>query len=458
MSLSSISFLALYFPMLLIVYYNPIFKSQKFKNVILLLASLGLYAMAEPIYIFGLMGSIILNYIFVTIRYKTNQKLWGYIAIIFDIAVLLLFKYINQILGLIHSNNEITYIAIPIGISYFTFREISYVVECIKDDKYKSTGLLETSLFICNFMSISAGPLGFYDDEIEQFCNREINKNLIYTGIYRCVIGLVKKIIIADSLKKLVDVCFAQSNLSMIMAWAGAVAYTLEIYFDFSGYSDMAIGIGNVFGFKLMENFSLPYTAKSISEFWKKWHISLTKWFTRYIYIPLGGSRVNTKYRHIFNLWVVWLCTGIWHGSNWTFIVWGMIYFILQVLEKYTNISEKINRIHFGHIYTMLVVTLCWVIFRSDNLVVAFNYIGAMFGLKCSGIIGAEDFGTIKYYLFTIVIGILGASSLVDKFDKIKENHIWVSVAQYVITFAVFIITLVIMIWRGYTAPLYAGF
>jgi D-alanyl-lipoteichoic acid acyltransferase DltB (MBOAT superfamily) len=454
--------MTIYFPLLLAVYYNPFFKNIMFKNIILLLASLSLYAMAEPIYIAFLALSMLFNWGIVHIEYKTKQKFWGNFAIVVDVAVLLFFKYINKVLQLeVFSHTVVATIALPIGLSYFTFREISYVVESRKmNDRCLDTwgGMIPQLLYLCNFITISAGPLGFYDIEIGQFLNRRVNDNLVYIGIKRAVIGLIKKIIIADSLKNLVDICFSQTNLSVFMAWCGAVAYTLEIYYDFSGYSDMAIGIANVFGFKLTENFNLPYTSISICEFWRKWHMSLTKWFTRYIYIPLGGSRVNSKLRHIFNLWVVWLCTGIWHGSNWTFILWSMIYFVLQIIEKYTNISEKINKIHMGHIYTMLVVTLCWVIFRSDDLMASFNYIGAMFGFNSSGIICNGDVDMLKYYLIPMIIGILCSSSIVNKYNRVKKNVMLINVVHYIVIFVVFVITIIIMIGRGYTAPLYAGF
>jgi D-alanyl-lipoteichoic acid acyltransferase DltB (MBOAT superfamily) len=448
--------MAVYFPLLLVIYYNPFFAGIRFKNIILLLASLGLYAAAEPVYIVLLLVSILFNYAMVRAEQKTKQKFFGYSAIAVDVVVLLFFKYINQILGMV-SHDAFPSVAFPIGLSYFTFREISYIVESRKMTKIVRGGV-ETSLFLCNFMSVSAGPLGFYDSEIGQYIDRKVNKDLIYAGMKRCAVGLCKKIIIADSLKKLVDVCFARPELSVLMAWCGAIAYTLEIYFDFSGYSDMAVGTGNVFGFELEENFSLPYTASSVSEFWKKWHMSLTKWFTRYVYIPLGGSRVNSKARHLFNLWAVWLCTGIWHGSNWTFILWGMIYFVLQAVEKYTDLPGKINRLHLGHIYTMLVVTLCWVIFRSDSLAVSFRYIGAMFGIRNTGIISVGDMDTLKYYAVPMVIGILCASSLAGKFNRMKENKIFLRAAGNAVMFAVFMAAVVIMIGRGYTAPLYAGF
>lgn len=461
MSLSTVSFMCIYFPILLVVYYNPFFKSRRFRNVILLLTSLGLYAFSEPVYIFLLLLSVLFNYYLVKIENKTNQYLWGYVAIVLDVSVLLFFKYVNQILYLgQRGDNIISIIAFPIGLSYFTFREISYIAESRKDGRYRSVGIVETALFISNFTTITAGPLGFYDSEIEQVMHRQENKREIYAGIQRCAVGLIKKVIIADSLRNLVNICFSLTNISIGMAWIGAIAYTLQIYFDFSGYTDMALGIGRTFGFSLLENFSMPYTARSVSEFWKRWHMSLTMWFTKYIYIPLGGSRVNSKVRHIFNLWCVWLCTGIWHGSNWTFILWGMIYFVVQTIEKYTHIEQKLNKVHLGHLYTMVIVILCWVIFRSDSVSDAFAYIKIMFGIEYTGggLIDRGEIGIIKYYIIPIIFGILLSSSLVNKFNELKKANVMVNVIQYIGVFFLFVVTIVIMIGRGYTAPLYAGF
>ena len=458
MSLSGISFLCIYFPILFIGYYNPVFKSRKFKNIILLLASLGLYAFAEPVYILLLVGSILFNFIFAKIERKTGSRFWGYFAIIIDVLVLIFFKYINRALSFgLFSDYSMLRIAFPIGLSYFTFREISFILESRKDDCHDA-GLLDVALYISNFMCINAGPLGFYDTEIAQIKNREETKEKVFKGIKRFVTGLIKKIIIADIMLSLVIICFAQDSLSVVMAWAGAIGYTLVIFFDFSGYTDMAIGVGNIFGFELQENFALPYTAASVSDFWKRWHMSLTKWFTRYIYIPLGGSRVNSKARHLFNLWVVWLCTGIWHGSSWTFVLWGMIYFVIQAIEKYTDLPAKLKKLHIGHVYTLLIVTLCWVIFRADSVSDAFGYIGNMFGVNCSGILNGNELSIIKYYIVPFAAGIILSSSLVTKFNKLKNDKLAVDIIWHIVLLLLFAVTLIIMAGKGYTAPLYAGF
>lgn len=457
MSMSGLSFIGIYFPILFIVYYNPFIRKRQFRNVILLLASLGMYAMAEPVYIVLLLGSIVLNYFFTWIAVKVDRKVLGTIIIVLDVAVLFFFKYINQILSafLVNKSN-LASIAFPIGISYFTFQEISFVVDSMKAKRMRSN-LFETALYISCFWRIVAGPIGQYDDCVDEIRNREESADKIGYGLFRFALGLTKKIMIADSIQPLVTICFNGNDNSVAMAWAGAIAYTLELYVDFSGYSDMAIGMGSVFGFEVEENFNYPYTASSVSEFWRKWHISLTKWFTRYIYIPLGGSRVRSVSRHIFNLWVVWLCTGIWHGSSFTFIIWGMIYFIVQALEKYTGFNDEIARIHLEHVYTMLVVTLQWVIFNSKSVGAACMYIGNMFGIGASKLASLTDIKTIGGYAVSLIIAVI-FSTPVGKFAYSEGNSKKVNALMQVVVVITFAISVVMMLGKGYSAPLYAGF
>ena len=459
MSLTSLSFIGIYFPLLILAYYFPLFKSRKYRNVILLLASIGLYAFAEPIYILFLLSSVAINYSLFCLSDKTGHKSWTVIGICIDVFALAFFKYINQFLAAFtFIGVHISQVAFPIGLSFFTFREISFLVESKKLSRSIKIGFMESALFITNFMTISAGPLGMFDLEINQYTKRKESKEKIQEGICRFATGLIKKIIIADSLQSLVSICFAQHDISVCMAWIGAIAYTLQIYFDFSGYSDMAVGLGKIFGFEFMENFNLPYTATSICDFWKRWHMSLTKWFTRYVYFPLGGSRVNHVYRHILNLLIVWFCTGIWHGSQWTFILWGMIYFVFQTLEKYTKLSRTLNTFHLGHMYTMLIVILCWVIFRSDSIASAFSYIGSMFGKEFSCIICNEDIETVKFYFIPLVAGILFSSTFVNRLKERAQQSGPISIAVNALTLCLFIVSIVLIIGRGYTAPMYAKF
>lgn len=292
---------------------------------------------------------ILYNYYLVKLADTSGSRIFRILAIALDALVLLTFKYINAVLSFAFINDPVNRIAFPIGLSYFTFKAISYVVDSAEE---KSGNLIDVAIYISNFLTIVSGPLSTYKEELPYIRKKVETKNeSVYKGLERFVIGLGKKVIIADYLGVLVSQCFLSSDLSVLMTWTGAIAYMLQLFFDFSGYTDMAIGVGYLFGFKLPENFNYPYMASSISDFWKRWHISLTKWFTKYIYIPLGGSRVRTVARHIFNLFVVWFVTGMWHGSTMTFIVWAMIYFVLQLIEKYTRWSDVLQKIHLGHIY-----------------------------------------------------------------------------------------------------------
>lgn len=300
MSLSSLSFIGIYFPILLICYNLPI---KGIRNIILLFFSLALYALGEFQYLFLLAFSIFINYLLVQMSFKKKRKEFKTIAIIIDALILLGFKYINSLFGLAGSDISV---AFPLGLSYFTFKEISYVIDAREDD---GSTFIDVALYIANFLTILSGPLTKFKEELIDSKSERVSD--YQRGFQRVFAGLFKKIVIADSLKLLVDSCFASSELSVFMAWCGGIAYSLQLYFDFAGYSDIAIGFGHFFGYHLCENFNLPYLANSISDFWKRWHMSLTSWFTSYIYIPLGGSRVNSSIRHIFNLFVVWLVTGI---------------------------------------------------------------------------------------------------------------------------------------------------
>lgn len=351
---------------------------------------------------------------------------------------------------------SISQIVFPIGLSYFIFKAISYVVD---SKEYKHGNIIDVALYIANFLTIVSGPLSTYADELPSIREKKkISWELAYKGMERLMIGLAKKVIIADSLSVLVTRCFASSELSLVMAWVGAIGYTLQLFFDFSGYTDMAIGVGCLFGFNLPENFNCPYMATSISDFWKKWHISLTKWFTKYLYIPLGGSRVKTVGRHIFNLFVVWLATGMWHGSSMTFIVWAMIYFVFQMLEKYTNIATAINKIHLGHIYTMLIVIIEWVIFRSESVATGFAYIKSMFLLNGNAFVLSADLLIIVKYMIPLILGLVFSTDIGTRIKSVSEKNTILNGVYNLGLTALFVICLVISIGQGYSAPLYAGF
>lgn len=457
MSLTSLSFLGVYFPLLLIAYYNPIIKGNTFRKIILICASLGLYAFCEPIYILLLMEMIFLNYYLVKLADKTNRNIFRGIAIAIDALILLGFKYINVFLSWGTVDNSLSSIVFPIGLSYFMFKAISYVVDS-RDEKQGN--LLDAAIYISNFLTIVSGPLSTYKDELPCIRSRVpvAERSNLYRGLVRIVVGLGKKVIIADSLGVLVAQCFSSTELSAVMAWTGAIAYTLQLYFDFSGYTDVAIGVGYLFGFHLPENFNYPYMACSISDFWKRWHMSLTKWFTKYIYFPLGGSRVKTVSRHIFNLFVVWFVTGMWHGSAFTFIIWAMIYFALQLIEKYTSWSDILQKIHLAHFYTLFVIVVEWAIFRSASLSEAAFYLKSMFLLMGNPLISELDVSTISKYAIPLTLGVIFSTNIGEKIKNIAAGNVKMNALYNLALLAMFLVCVVILLSQGYSAPLYAGF
>lgn len=343
--------------------------------------------------------SIIFNYYFgiQVDKYRDDKKksrIVITVMLIFNLSLLFIFKYLmftlSNINNLFRLNITIPNIVLPIGISFFTFQAISYVIDVYRDNAKVQRNILYLGLYISFFPQLIAGPIVRYKTIAEQIENRKENFDDFSKGVCRFIIGMAKKVLLANNLALVADYTFSlnTNNISVTMAWLGAIAYTMQILFDFSGYSDMAIGLGNMFGFRFLENFNYPYISNSISEFWRRWHMSLGTWFRDYVYFPLGGSRVASKKRLVFNLLIVWSLTGLWHGANWTFIVWGLLYFVLITFEKLTAIDKKIGWI--GHIYTMLFVIIGWVIFRADNIQYAIGYIQSMFGLNSNEIIDAS--------------------------------------------------------------------
>lgn len=456
MNLSSLTFIGIYFPILIVLLNNPWFKGNGMRKIILFLASIGLYTFSEPTYALLLVGIIICNYLMVKMSIRAQNDLFRAVAVGLDVFILLFFKYINQFLPLRIENKEIVSIAFPLGLSYFIFKTISFVVD---SKRQKNGTLLDVAIYISNFMTIISGPLSTYQDELPMIKEKtEISSAKQLTGIERIITGFAKKTIIADSLSFLVLQAFDSPNPSFIMAWAGAIAFTLQLFFDFSGYTDMALGVGILFGFDFPENFDYPYMAKSISDFWKRWHISLTKWFTKYIYIPLGGSRVATAKRHIFNLFVVWVVTGIWHGSNVTFIVWAMIYFVLQTVEKYFGLPAKLEKYHIGNVYTLFIVVIEWVIFRSESITHAIRYIKCMFLLNGNGFISTYDGESILRYFLPLTLGIVFSTDIGKRIDCITKNNKDFGLIKKSVLLVLYCLCIIITISQGYTAPLYAGF
>ena len=459
MLFSSTTFLFLFFPMLFLLYYSPLCKKREWKNYLLLIASLGFYAWGEPVFVFLLIISIILTwYLGKKIGDSKSKKLM-IVATVYHVSILFAFKYLSflsQQLGLLLNRKIDIAIKLPIGISFFTFQLMSYVFDVYYGKVKAQKNLLYLGLYVSFFPQLIAGPIVRYSDIEDQIEHRIESKGDVAEGLRRFIYGLGKKLLIADYMAIIVDYAFNRiGTMSVGMAWFGAIAYSLQIYFDFSGYSDMAIGLGKIFGFSFNENFNYPYISKSITEFWKRWHISLSTWFRDYVYIPLGGNRVS-KAKWIRNIFIVWLLTGIWHGANWTFLLWGLIYFVFLMFEKLSNIDQRIGR--FSYIGTAFVVIINWVIFRADNVSQAWSYIKNMFGFNASN--GIIDSGLIEMMCNTGILflaAVIGATPIVKKgFDFLnRKKYGWIEDIWLVI---VLFVALINAVAATYTPFIYFNF
>ncbi|PFI18598.1 MBOAT family O-acyltransferase [Bacillus cereus] len=390
MVFSNLVFLCLFLPAVLLIYYAV---RKELRNVVLLFFSLVFYAWGEPIYVFLMLFSIFVNYWFGILlgnsRFTNGQrKILLTLAIVMNTAILGYFKYANflvdNINAIFHTNIILEKIPLPIGISFFTFHAMSYIIDIYKKKVDAQRNIFDLALYFTVFPQLVAGPIVRYNTISHQLHQRTVDAEKFSEGIRRFIIGLGKKVLIANQLGAIADEIFAMnpSDMSVSLAWMGAIAYTLQIYFDFSGYSDMAIGLGKMFGFDFLENFNYPYISKSISEFWRRWHISLGSWFRDYVYIPLGGNRVTT-WKVYRNLFIVWGLTGFWHGASWTFMIWGIYYGILIALEKagFENLLQKLWS-PLQHIYVMFLVIIGWVFFRADNFSYCFEFLKSMFGFN----------------------------------------------------------------------------
>lgn len=384
---------------------------KKFKNAILLLTSLVFYAWGEPIYIFLMIGTIIFDYIMALQidKYKRQRKksrLLFIITLLVNVVILVFFKYIGFIIGNINTlfsiNIYFEELALPVGISFYTFQVLSYIVDVYLGKVPAQRSLVSFGAYVTMFPQLVAGPIVRYESIEEQLNYRDESLEKFGEGVERFIQGLGKKVLLANNIGMVWTAISAMDlgNMSVLTAWIGIIAYTFQIYFDFSGYSDMAIGIGKMFGFDFTENFNFPYISKSATEFWRRWHISLGSWFREYIYIPLGGNRV-TLGKQIRNIFAVWFLTGLWHGASWNFIVWGLYYGVILLLEKmvFKNILEKTPN-SIKHAYTLLLVVIGWVFFASTDLTMAINYIKVMFGIGNNPLID----NTGIYYLYTNAI------------------------------------------------------
>ncbi|MCR5670918.1 MAG: MBOAT family protein [Butyrivibrio sp.] len=430
MLFSSIPFILYFLPITLIVYYILSF-SRTAQNVWLLIVSLVFYAWGEPYYVLLLLLSIVFNSVLALIMDKKQGKLRKallVIDIVFNVGMLFIFKYLNFILEMFGARGraieEQLGIVLPIGISFYTFQALSYVIDVYRQTT-KAENPFYVGLYISFFPQLIAGPIVQYNAVSEQIRNRKCTFDKLSLGISRFAVGVGKKIILANSFAAIADNVFNWSNIGTdklqvpaTLAWLGSIAYSLQIYFDFSAYSDMAIGLGLCFGFKFRENFNYPYIATSISDFWNRWHISLTDWFRDYVYIPLGGNRGANRDTMVRNMAIVWALTGIWHGANWTFIFWGIFYFTFQLLERFLDYENHVRSIFLRHVITLFIVNALWVLFRADNLYQAGRFYMNMLGINDNGFLSDTAFMLVKENWLFLILGILFSTPVVPKINS----------------------------------------
>lgn len=420
MVFSSTIFLCVYLPLVLLGYY---ICPKKGRNLFLLIVSLVFYAWGEPKYVFLMIFSILVNYIFGRLmdKHRENKKrlkLMLVLSVVIDLGLLSVFKYtdfiITNVNAIFGANFDLLNIALPIGISFYTFQAMSYTIDVYRDDVRVQKNLIDFGMYITMFPQLIAGPIVRYADVQDQLAERSVTTADFSEGIMRFVVGLGKKVLLANQMGAVwSDIYALGGDVSALMAWTGAIAYTFQIYFDFSGYSDMAIGLGRMFGFKFPENFRYPYQSVSITDFWRRWHITLSTWFKEYLYIPLGGNRRGLA-RQALNLLIVWSLTGFWHGAGWNFVMWGLYYFVILFIEKLFLLKalDKLPKF-FRHVYALLLIIIGWVIFASDDVSVLLPYLGSMFG--ANGAIGGMDVYTLLTKAVLLIICCIASTELPKK-------------------------------------------
>ena len=462
MVFSSSIFLFIFLPITIIIYY--LLRRYTLKNLWLLLVSLFFYSWGEPKYILLMLISITVNYFLAKIIAnsinKSKKKIVIILSVIFNLALLFYFKYFNFLIDNINilTGADIKFldIALPIGISFYTFQIMSYTIDVYNNKVPVQKNILNLGLYISLFPQLIAGPIVRYID-IEQQINNRIEKlDDVYEGFKLFTYGLAKKVLIADTLSNLADIAFSTNNLPTLLAWLGILAYTMQIYYDFSGYSDMALGLGRIFGFKFNQNFNYPYISRSPQEFCRRWHISLSTWFRDYVYIPLGGSKCAT-YRAYTNRFIVFFLTGFWHGASWNFVIWGLYHGLFLVIDQIMRkISErlKLNHLRFGHFSTMLMVFVGWVFFRAETIQQAMMYLKAMFKFSSNGFWLSMSYLN-EELIVCIILAIIFSTPFPNKYFKYIDDKY--NIESYIVLI-LFIITLSYVVGVGFSPFLYFRF
>ena len=459
MLFSSISFIYYFLPLLLIIYF---ITPKKFRNIPLLIGSLVFYFLGEPKYIVVLLLSCVVNYVLSKqIEKRKHSKIYLIISLVYNVGGLLIFKYtdffISNINNIFNINIPYLYIIMPIVISFFTFQALGYVID-VYNKKHKSAkNIIDFMTYVCLFPQLVAGPIVRYSDVQKELQSRTHNFDKFAEGIKRFIIGLSKKVLLANVLGEFTKSLITETVLS---SWLKPIGYTLQIYFDFSGYSDMAIGLGLMFGFKFLENFNYPLIASSITDFWRRWHISLSSWFRDYIYIQLGGNRVN-KLKWIRNLFVVWFLTGFWHGASWNFIIWGLYFGIILVIEK-LFIGKYIEKTKiFKYIYSLIIIVISFLIFNSNTTGEIINSLKNMFGLNNLELFNPETLYYFKSYLVLLIIAIISSTPLIKNIiSKIRSTKArkFINILEPFTYIALLIISTAFLIDESFNPFLYFRF
>lgn len=467
MLFSSMVFLWIFLPIVFCGYH---LLQDQYKNIWLLVASLIFYSWGEPAYIFLMLLSIIVNYLLgIWMDKQPQKKIVLIVAIIFNLMVLGYFKYFSTMMGTLNGLMgkeliQVKTIALPLGISFYTFQIMSYIIDLYRGEIKVQKNIFRLALYITFFPQLVAGPIVKYHDVENQIAHRECTAQKVAYGIKRFIYGLGKKVIISNSIASVVDTIFANpiDMISTLWVWIGVALYTLQIYYDFSGYSDMAIGLGKMFGFDFMENFNYPYISKSIQEFWRRWHISLSTWFKEYVYIPLGGNRKG-KTRTYFNLWIVFALTGGWHGATFNFLIWGLWHGFFMFIERLggKKLLDKNPFKFLNYIYTMFVVIVGWAIFRCDSWKQAYETLFAMFtrGRIANGMLW-YNVASVRS-LVIIVIAIILAGPLQKLFPKLEEQFKGeqkLSLVEGALQFVILLISIMLLVSGQYNPFIYFKF
>ena len=468
MVFSSLTFLFVFLPIVLLIYY---ISPRPLKNFVILLFSLIFYAWGEPKFIFLIILSILINYIgalqIVKNSSDTEKRKFIFITLLLiDISILFFFKYYGFIISSIGSlfgiDLVIRDIPLPLGISFYTFQQISYIIDVYTKKTKVQKNLINFATYITMFPQLIAGPIVMYNDIESQLKNRNENLTQFSSGVHRFIIGLGKKVLLANSIGAIWSEIkvIPLNEISILTSWIGIIAFALQIYFDFSGYSDMAIGLAKMFGFEFLENFNYPYISKSVTEFWRRWHISVGTWFREYLYIPLGGNKKGNLIQ-IRNLFVVWFTTGLWHGASFNFIAWGIYFGVILFIEKiiFKNILNKLPSF-LCHIYTLILVLIGWVIFDMNTLSSAMEYISIMFGLSNNLVVDKLSLFILSNNIVILLIGIICSTTLLPNVFKklrcsLKKSNIFIIISMYLI---IFILSISYLVGESFNPFLYFRF